>query len=118
MFNENIEVLIHPQSIVHAMVEFRDGSLVAQLSVPDMRLPLLYALAYPERIATPFGRVDWLARMAGGNKQVSPAIALQQGQRPALSVDVEDLAMPKHAPTNGRDAHDARDGRATREIKD
>jgi NADH-quinone oxidoreductase subunit C len=40
----------------------------------------------------PFGRVDWLARLAGGNRQVSPAIAVQQGQRPALSVDVEDLA--------------------------
>jgi NADH-quinone oxidoreductase subunit C len=42
----------------------------------------------------PFGRIDWLARMAGRNLQVSPAIAVQQGQRPALSVDVEDLAQP------------------------
>ena len=41
----------------------------------------------------PFGRIDWLARMAGHNLQVSPAIAVQQGQRPALSVDVEDLKV-------------------------
>jgi NADH-quinone oxidoreductase subunit C len=46
----------------------------------------------------PFGRIDWLARMAGRNLQVSPAIAVQQGQRPALSVDIEDLGLPKHEP--------------------
>jgi len=44
-----IDVLIHPQSIVHSMVEFVDGSLLAQLSVTDMRLPILYAFTYPER---------------------------------------------------------------------
>jgi len=47
---DNIEVHIHPQSIVHSMVEFVDGSLMAQLSVPDMRIPISYALSYPERI--------------------------------------------------------------------
>ncbi|TMQ58969.1 MAG: 1-deoxy-D-xylulose-5-phosphate reductoisomerase [Candidatus Eisenbacteria bacterium] len=46
---ERLDVVIHPQSIVHALVEFVDGSIVAQLSVPDMRVPLLYALSYPER---------------------------------------------------------------------
>jgi len=45
-----IDVLIHPQSIVHSMVEFRDGSLIAQLGVPDMRIPIGYALSYPERL--------------------------------------------------------------------
>jgi len=55
---EKIEVLIHPQSIVHAMVEFVDGSTVAQLSRPDMRLPLLYALSYPERWASTLPRLD------------------------------------------------------------
>jgi len=54
-----IEVVVHPQSIVHSMVEFRDGSTIAQLSLPDMRLPIGYALAYPERIHTPFGRIEW-----------------------------------------------------------
>ena len=47
---EAIDVLIHPQSIVHSLVEFRDGSLLAQLSVPDMRLPIQYALTYPDRL--------------------------------------------------------------------
>jgi NADH-quinone oxidoreductase subunit C len=46
----------------------------------------------------PFGRIDWLARMSGANLQVSPAIAVQQGQRPALSIDVEDLREPTRAP--------------------
>ena len=46
---EQIEVVVHPESIVHSMVEFVDGSVVAQLSPPDMRLPIQYALYYPER---------------------------------------------------------------------
>ena len=50
---------MHPQSVVHSMVEFTDGSTIAQLSMPDMRLPIGYALAYPHRIGTPFGRIDW-----------------------------------------------------------
>ncbi len=47
---EQVEVLIHPQSIVHALVEFRDGSVLAQLSSPDMRMPIQYALCYPQRV--------------------------------------------------------------------
>lgn len=50
---EQIEVLLHPQSIVHSMVEYRDGTLMANLSLPDMRLPIQYALTYPERMASP-----------------------------------------------------------------
>ena len=56
---DQIEVVVHPQSIIHSMVEFTDGATIAQLSLPDMRLPIGYALAYPERISTPFGRIDW-----------------------------------------------------------
>ncbi len=56
---EHIEVVVHPQSVVHSMAEFTDGSTIAQLSMPDMRLPIGYALAYPARIGTPFGRIDW-----------------------------------------------------------
>ena len=56
---DNIDVVVHPQSVVHSMVEFTDGSTIAQLSMPDMRLPIGYALGYPHRIATPFGRIDW-----------------------------------------------------------
>ena len=54
-----IDVVVHPQSVVHSMVEFTDGSTIAQLSLPDMRLPIGYALGWPARIATPFGRIDW-----------------------------------------------------------
>ncbi len=50
---EDIRVLVHPQSIVHSMVEFSDGSVKAQLSYPDMRLPIQYALTYPDRLANP-----------------------------------------------------------------
>jgi 1-deoxy-D-xylulose-5-phosphate reductoisomerase len=56
---DRIEVVVHPQSIVHSMVEFTDGATVAQLSLPDMRLPIAYALAWPDRARTPFGRIDW-----------------------------------------------------------
>ncbi len=56
---DRIEVVVHPQSVVHSMVEFTDGCTMAQLSMPDMRLPIGYALAYPARIGTPFGRIDW-----------------------------------------------------------
>ncbi len=56
---DEIDVVVHPQSIVHSMVTFTDGATIAQLSNPDMRLPIGYALAYPDRITTPFGRIDW-----------------------------------------------------------
>jgi len=56
---DRVDVLIHPQSIIHSMVEFRDGAIKAQLGVPDMRVPISYALTWPERAATPFVRVDW-----------------------------------------------------------
>ncbi len=54
-----IEVVVHPQSIVHSMVELSDGATIAQLSMPDMRLPIGYALAYPDRLDHPFGSLDW-----------------------------------------------------------
>ncbi|HET9666804.1 MAG TPA: 1-deoxy-D-xylulose-5-phosphate reductoisomerase [Desertimonas sp.] len=56
---DDIEVVVHPQSVIHSMVEFTDGSTMAQLSKPDMRLPIGYALGYPNRAATAFGRIDW-----------------------------------------------------------
>ena len=56
---EQIEVVVHPQSIVHSMVQFADGCIKAQLGVPDMRLPIQYALTYPERAKADFGRVDF-----------------------------------------------------------
>jgi len=57
---EGIRVLIHPQSVIHSLVEFRDGSVKAQLSYPDMRLPIQYALTYPERLPNPeLPRLNW-----------------------------------------------------------
>ena len=58
---QQIEVVVHPQSIIHSMVEFADGSIKAQLGVPDMRLPIQYALTYPDRIQSDFGRVDFFS---------------------------------------------------------
>jgi 1-deoxy-D-xylulose-5-phosphate reductoisomerase len=54
-----IDVVVHPQSVVHSMVEFVDGAAVAQLSMPDMRLPIGYALAYPDRLPVAYGAIDW-----------------------------------------------------------
>ena len=56
---DDIDVVVHPQSVVHSMVEFRDGSVIAQLSMPDMRLPIAYALGHPARASVPYGRIDW-----------------------------------------------------------
>lgn len=58
---EKIDVIIHPESLVHSFVEFQDGSVLAQLSPPDMRLPIQYALTYPERVDGPARRLDWTA---------------------------------------------------------
>ena len=54
-----VEVVVHPQSTVHAMVEFRDGSVVAQVSATDMRMPIQYAMTYPERADAPVPRLNW-----------------------------------------------------------
>ena len=59
---ERIDVLIHPQSVIHSMVEYADGAVIAQLGTPDMRLPILYAMSWPERLPTGGQRLDF-ARM-------------------------------------------------------
>ncbi len=56
---DQIDVVVHPQSVIHSMVEYTDGSTIAQLSMPTMKLPIGYALGYPDRLATPFGAIDW-----------------------------------------------------------
>src|SRR5262245_29786063 len=58
---EKIDIMVHPQSVVHSMVEFVDGSIVAQLGTADMRTPIQYALTYPERLASPLAGLDWTA---------------------------------------------------------
>jgi 1-deoxy-D-xylulose-5-phosphate reductoisomerase len=90
---DRVKVIVHPQSTIHSMVEFNDGSILAQLSVTDMRLPILYALTYPERVASdlrfnvldlkrldfappdlakfPCLRLAYEAAQAGGSKSVA-----------------------------------------------
>ena len=58
--NEQIDVVVHPQSIVHSLVQFQDGSLKAQMGLPDMKLPIQYALGYPQRLANAFPRFSFL----------------------------------------------------------
>src|SRR5690606_8502645 len=57
--SKNIEVVVHPQSIIHSMVEFIDGSIKAQMGVPDMKIPIQYAITYPERVTSDFERMDF-----------------------------------------------------------
>jgi 1-deoxy-D-xylulose-5-phosphate reductoisomerase len=56
---EQVQVMVHPQSIIHSMVQFEDGSIKAQMGLPDMKLPIQYALAFPQRIANDFPRYDF-----------------------------------------------------------
>jgi 1-deoxy-D-xylulose-5-phosphate reductoisomerase len=58
---ERLDVIIHPESVIHSFVEFKDGAVLAQLSPPDMRLPIQYALTYPERLPGPARKLDWRA---------------------------------------------------------
>jgi len=87
---ENISVVVHPQSVVHSAVQFVDGSLKAQLGTPDMRLPIQYALTYPDRIASPGAAVDLIA--AGHLDFRAP----DEGRFPALRIAREaGLAGPR-----------------------
>ncbi len=58
--DEQIDVIVHPQSIIHSIVQFEDGSMKAQMGLPDMKLPIQYALAYPQRIPSSFPRFDFM----------------------------------------------------------
>lgn len=58
---DKIEVVVHPQSIIHSMVQFTDGTVKAQLGLPDMRMPIQYALSYPDRLYSDFGRLDFFS---------------------------------------------------------
>jgi 1-deoxy-D-xylulose-5-phosphate reductoisomerase len=70
--SEAIDVVIHPQSIIHSFVEFVDGSLVAQLARNDMKFPILYAMAFPDRLPSPFGRLDLLQTKTLDFREVEP----------------------------------------------
>ncbi|MEA2906599.1 MAG: 1-deoxy-D-xylulose-5-phosphate reductoisomerase [Alphaproteobacteria bacterium] len=91
--SDSIDVLVHSQSIVHSLVEFRDGSLIAQLGSPDMRIPIAHCLAWPERIAWPAPRLD-LAQAATLSFE-SPDLA----RFPALGVARGALEAGGGAPT-------------------
>ncbi len=91
--SHELGVLVHPQSIIHALVEFRDGSVVAQLSTPDMRTPIAYALAWPCRLEAPAPRLD-LARLAALTfEEADP------GRFPALELARAALESGGSAPT-------------------
>ena len=80
---DRIDVIIHPQSVVHSMVEYVDGSVIAQMSPPDMRLPIQYALEYPTRKSGIAPRIDW---QQGFSLEFQPACS---GQYPALDLGHE-----------------------------
>ena len=75
---EKIDVVVHPQSVIHSMVQFEDGSVKAQLGVPDMRLPIQYALSYPLRLPLPYDRLDFTKysnlTFEKPNKEVFPCL--------------------------------------------
>jgi len=99
----NIEIVVHPQSIIHSMVQFVDGSVIAQLGLPDMRLPILYALAGPKRVANNFPRLDFLTAGAltfeAPDTARFPCLALAQhaakvgGTLPAVMNTVNEWAV-------------------------
>ncbi len=80
---DRIDILIHPQSIVHSMVEYVDGSIIAQLSTTDMKFPIQYALLYPERVPAPFARLD-LAKM-----RTLDFLEVDPGRFPAVALAYE-----------------------------
>lgn len=86
--NNQIEVIVHPQSIIHSLVQFEDGSLKAQMGLPDMRLPIQYALSYPERLKTNFERFSFMDY---------PALTFEQ---PDLET-FKNLALAYHAMEKG-----------------
>ncbi|PLX39983.1 MAG: 1-deoxy-D-xylulose-5-phosphate reductoisomerase [Hyphomicrobiales bacterium] len=90
---ERIDILVHPQSIIHSVVEYDDGSVLAQMGMPDMRTPIAYALAWPERMKTPVERLD-LAEI-GQLTFESP----DSERFPALAIAREALKTGRGAPT-------------------
>ena len=100
---DQIEVLIHPQSIIHSMVQFEDGSVMAQMGLPDMRLPILYALTGPRRYKNNFGKLDLLAHNSltfeKPDTERFPCLALAQkaavsgGTRAVVMNTINELAV-------------------------
>ena len=102
----NIEILVHPQSIIHSMVQFVDGSVISQMGLPDMRLPILYALAGPDRVSNSYPRLDFLTAgdltFEAPDTQRFPCLALAQhaakvgGTLPAVMNAVNEWAVGQY----------------------
>lgn len=90
---KQLDVVVHPQSVVHCLVEYCDGSVLAQMSAPDMRMPIAYALSWPERMATPSERLD-LTALAGLTFE-----SVDEDRFPALRIAREALEAGGVAPT-------------------
>jgi 1-deoxy-D-xylulose-5-phosphate reductoisomerase len=90
--SERIDIVVHPESVIHSMVEFVDGSVLAQMGSPDMRIPIAHALAWPERITTPAARLD-LAKLASLHFEVP-----DENRFPALRLAREALDSGSVAP--------------------
>ncbi len=100
---DRLDVVVHPQSIVHSLVEYIDGSLLAQLGPPDMRVPIAYALAWPGRMATPCQRLDLVAArhldFEAPDLERFPALALAKaalaegGAKPAILNAANEVAV-------------------------
>ncbi|HAX91071.1 MAG TPA: 1-deoxy-D-xylulose-5-phosphate reductoisomerase [Rhodospirillaceae bacterium] len=92
MPSEQIDVLVHPQSVIHSMVEYKDGSTLAQLGTPDMRIPIGYCLAWPDRMTTPAAKLD-LAKIGSLTFEVPDPVKF-----PTLRLGREAMAMGATAP--------------------
>jgi 1-deoxy-D-xylulose-5-phosphate reductoisomerase len=100
---DGFEVVVHPQSVIHSLVEYVDGSVLAQLGSPDMRIPIAYTLAWPERMATPCQRLDLVALRTldfeAPDLERFPALALaraalcQGGAKPAILNAANEIAV-------------------------
>jgi 1-deoxy-D-xylulose-5-phosphate reductoisomerase len=100
---DRIEILVHPQSVIHSMVEYADGSILAQLGTPDMRTPIAHALAWPRRMASPGKRIDFATLGAlefeAPDPERFPALALARaaviagGGRPAVLNAANEIAV-------------------------
>jgi 1-deoxy-D-xylulose-5-phosphate reductoisomerase len=100
---ERIAVVVHPQSVIHSMVEFRDGSVKAQLGRPDMRLPIQYALGYPERLSARYTSIDWASAgslvFAPADEERFPCLRLAReagaagGTYPAVLAAADEVAV-------------------------
>jgi len=102
----NVEIIVHPQSIIHSMVQYVDGSIIAQMGLPDMRLPILYALAGPDRVTNNYPRLDFLTAsdltFEAPDLERFPCLALAQhaaevgGTLPAVMNTINEWAVGQY----------------------